>query len=76
MMNDTIEIKWRDCRVYLSLQQMQQIISGISADYTNNELCSMLDLFIADNDRKSEEANIRTFERQIDEEKKQEYKSE
>lgn len=63
-MNDTIEIKWRDRRVYLSLQQVQQIISGISADYLNHELCSMLDMFIADNDRKDEEANRETRERQ------------
>lgn len=70
-MNDTIEIKWRDRRVYLSLQQMQQIIGGISADYLNHELCSMLDMFIADNDRKSEQASTETRERQeLDELKK------
>ncbi len=75
MVNESIEIRWRDRRVYLSLQQMQQIINGISSDYTNNELCSMLDLFIADNDRKSEEADRETLSRQVEQEQQQEMRS-
>lgn len=61
-MNEQIEIKWRDRRIYLPLQQVQHIVNGISTDLTNSELCSMLDLFVADNDRKDNQAERETKE--------------
>jgi len=77
-MNEQVEIgfNWRDGRIYLSLQQVQQVLNGISADYTNNELCSMLNMFVIDNNRKAEQADEEVKRRQVEHEQQQEYKSE
>lgn len=74
-MNESIEIKWRDSRIYLSLQQMQQIINGINSDYLNSELCSMLDLFVANNNSEDKRADRETLERQVAHDLDQERKS-
>ena len=51
MTNDNINIQIGVHRARLSLQQVSAIINGIYSEYTNNELRSMLEMFISDNDR-------------------------
>ena len=60
--NEYIEIKRGNGRARLSLQQVQHILDCISADYSNSELCAVLDLFVADNDRKEREEETRRIE--------------
>lgn len=50
MSNAPIEIIWRNRRVFIPLQQVQQVIDCIDSNFTNNELRSMLDLFVSDFD--------------------------
>ena len=55
MDNERTYFNYRGRRIYLSLHQMQQVISGIDTDLNNRELCSLLDMFVGYNDQAEKE---------------------
>ena len=63
MTNERITIQWRNETVRVSLFQMQQVINGISSDYTNTELSAMLDMFVRVTKNQDEQIKTEQAER-------------